>query len=75
MNFPALYREVFASLIDAMHRKFDKNAQLSNQLKTWEISVQIIEKLLLVAKSADLSRVFFYYLKVRFHDGDAVARE
>lgn len=64
VNFPTLYREVFAALIDAMHRKFDKNAQLSNQLKTWDNSIRIINKLLAIAKVADLSRVFFFYLKV-----------
>lgn len=64
MNFATLYREVFVSLIDAMHRKFDKNAQLANQLKTWEISIHIIEKFLTVAKTVDLPRVFFFYLKV-----------
>lgn len=64
MNFSTLYREMFTSLIDAMHRKFDKNAQLSNQLKTWDHSVKIVDKFLTIAKIADLSRVFFFYLKV-----------
>lgn len=49
-----------------MHRKFDKNAQLSNQLKTWDNSIKIIDKLLAIARSADISRVFFFYLKVFF---------
>lgn len=65
MNFPTFYREVFAALLDAMHRKFDKNAQSSNQLKIWENSVRIIDKFLDIAKEVDLSRVFYYYLKVR----------
>lgn len=64
VNISTLYREVFAALIDAMHRKFDKNAHAPNQLKTWDHSVKIIDKLLSVAKMADLSRVFFFYLKV-----------
>lgn len=64
MNFPALYREVFTALIDSMHRKFDKNAQSTNQMKTWENSIKIIDHTLKVAKSADLSRVYFFYLKV-----------
>lgn len=67
VNFSTLYREVFAALIDAMHRKFDKNAQLSNQLKTWDHSIRIIDKLLSIAKIADVSRVFFFYLKVIHH--------
>lgn len=55
---------MFAALIDAMHRKFDKNAQLSNQLKTWDHSIRVVDKLLAIAKIADVSRVFFFYLKV-----------
>lgn len=57
---------MFTALIDAMHRKFDKNAQSTNQLKTWENSVRIIDQLLEVAKLADHSRVYFFYLKVFF---------
>lgn len=75
VNFPALYREVFATLIEAMHRKFDKNAQSTNQLKTWENSVRIIDKLLLVAKLADLSRVYFFYLKVFFLETNQEIKE
>lgn len=66
INFATLYRELFAALIDAMHRKFDKNAQSSNQMKTWDNSVKLVDQLLSIAKSADLSRVFFFYLKVNF---------
>lgn len=47
-----------------MHRKFDKNAQLSNHLKTWESSVKIVDTFLNIAKDADHSRVYFFYLKV-----------
>lgn len=64
MNFSILYREAFAALIDAMHRKFDKNAQLSNHLKTWETSINIVATFLNIAKVADHSRVYFFYLKV-----------
>lgn len=69
-NFPTLYRETSTALIDAMHRKFDKNAQHSNQLKTWESSVQIVDKLLAIARIADHSRVYFFYLKVEFFTED-----
>lgn len=63
-NFSTLYREAFTALIDAMHRKFDKNAHLSNQLKTWESSVKIVDTFLNIAKEANQSRVYFFYLKV-----------
>lgn len=66
VNFPTFYREIFTALIDAMHRKFDKNAQSSNQLKTWDSSVRIIEKLLLIAKLLNISRVYYFYLKVEY---------
>lgn len=65
VNISTLYREVFAALIDAMHRKFDKNAHAPNQLKTWDHSVKIVDKLLSIAKMADIPRVFFFYLKVK----------
>lgn len=64
VHFATLYREVYAALMDAMHRKFDKNAQMSNQLKTWDTSVKIISKLHSIAKLADHPRVFYLYLKV-----------
>ncbi|XP_031621413.1 Fanconi anemia group D2 protein [Contarinia nasturtii] len=63
VNYPTFYREIFTALIDSMHRKLDKNAQSSNQLKHWDSSIRIIDKLLNIAKLVDLSRVFFYYLK------------
>lgn len=49
--------------MDALHRKFDKNAPMSNQLKIWDMSVKIIDKLLIIAKLANLPRVFYFYLK------------
>lgn len=59
---------MFTALIDSMHRKFDKNVHSLNQMKIWENSIRIIDKLLTIAKLVDLSRVFFYYLKVNcFH--------
>lgn len=66
-NFPTLYREAFAALTDAMHRKFDKNAQSSNQLKTWDSSVKIVDTFLEIAKIANHPRIYFFYLKVQIH--------
>lgn len=57
---------MFTALIDAMHKKFDKNAQLSNQLKIWDHSVKIVDKFLSIAKTVNISRVYYFYLKVSF---------
>lgn len=64
VNFPLLYRAIFAAVIDALNRKLDKSNQNSGQLKVWESSCAIINQMLDLAKLIDLSRVFTVFLKV-----------
>lgn len=64
VNFPLLYRAIFAAVIDALNRKLDKSNQNLGQLKVWESSCAIINQMLDLAKLIDLSRVFTVFLKV-----------
>lgn len=66
VNFPILYREVISAFIDMMNRKLDKNAHLSNQMKIWKNSSDLLDLFLEIARFIDLSRVFVFYLRVNF---------
>lgn len=59
-----LYRAIFTNFLDELNRKLDKSSQNVGQLKVWESSCAIVDKLLELAKLIDMSRVFTIFLKV-----------
>lgn len=62
-----LYREIYTSLIETINQKLDKKAISGNQLKIWENSCKIVSKLLDIAKTLDISRIFQIYMKVNIN--------